>query len=153
MRLWLDVYDSNGDRIGPSRLGGGRVRRLQHGLEPGRDVAGAGGAGRPGGGLAAGPRRTVLAWMADGDQRWFVGGGVIDQLTVRLGAQGETLLDVSGQDLIEELNRFAVGETVIDNTLPATEEGTSLAQFFLHWLPSTRGGRLTRLSASRNSFT
>lgn len=136
MRLWLDVYDSSGDKVGlgpiqavvsfaaSSRLNRAGTWQALVALDTrALDLLQ--------------PRRTALAWMADDTARWFVGGGVIDQLQVKLGTQGEMLLDVSGQDLLEELNRYAVGETVIDNTLPATEEGTQFYQFLRYWLPSS----------------
>lgn len=135
MRLWLDVYDATGERLGPgpvlpctsfaatARLCRAGTWQATVALDA-RSLA------------LLQARRTALAWLADGDARWFVGGGVIEQLSVRLSPEGEMLLEVAGQDLIEEMNRVAIGETVIDNTLaPDPEEGTQLDQLIYNWFP------------------
>lgn len=135
MRLWLDVYDAAGERLGPgpvlpctsfaatARLCRAGTWQATVALDA-RSLA------------LLQARRTALAWLADGDARWFVGGGVIEQLSVRLSPEGEMLLEVAGQDLIEEMNRIAIGEAVIDNTLaPDPEEGTQLDQLIYNWFP------------------
>lgn len=58
------------------------------------------------------PRRTVLAYtMVDGVQT-FIGGGTVESLRVRL-ADGAPMLEVSGRDLLEELNRSTVGDVIL----------------------------------------
>lgn len=83
------------------------------------------------------PRRPVLAWgMVDG-ARVFLGGGVIESLRVRV-ADGVPMLEVSGRDLLEELNRGTVGDVVVQQP---TTTGMSLISFVQANRPSTWGLR------------
>lgn len=58
------------------------------------------------------PRRTVLAYAMVNGVRTFIGGGTIEALLVRLGDDA-AMLEVSGRDLLEELNRGTVGDVVV----------------------------------------
>ena len=135
MRLWLDVYNSSGTQIGAGPIttatGFSATTRLNRAGQwqcsiPATDMRAAD---------LLQPKRTVLAWIADGDQRYFVGGGVIDTLVVRVDATGQPLLDVSGQDLLEELNRVSMGETVITNLV--TTGLSNFEAWILYFLPLT----------------
>lgn len=90
-------------------------------------------------------RRTVLAWsMIDGVKR-FLGGGVIDSLRVRMGADGAPMLEVSGQDLLEEFNRAPVGDVSIEEPGGAYD----LADYIADGLPAAwSGGSLTGTAPS-----
>lgn len=82
------------------------------------------------------PRRTALAWAMIDGQRYFLGGGTIDDLRVRLGANGVPMLEVSGRDLMEELSRSTVGDVVVDSS-----GSYDLYAFVYGNLPSTWGMR------------
>ena len=58
------------------------------------------------------PRRTVLAYAMVNGARTFIGGGTIEALHVTI-ADGAPMLEVSGRDLLEELNRGTVGDVVL----------------------------------------
>lgn len=58
------------------------------------------------------PRRTVLAYISLNGQPVFVGGGTIENLRVSI-ADGAPMLEISGRDLLEELNRGTVGDVVL----------------------------------------
>ena len=64
------------------------------------------------------PRRTVLAYGWINGERRFLGGGVIESMRVRIIADGPPMLEISGSDLLEELNRVPVGDISI--TQPGT---------------------------------
>lgn len=60
------------------------------------------------------PLRTVLAYaMVDG-VKTFLGGGTIEALQVRIRTEAP-MLEISGRDLIEELNRSTVGDVVVQH--------------------------------------
>lgn len=63
-------------------------------------------------------RRTVLAYGWINGERRFLGGGVIESMRVRIIADGPPMLEISGSDLLEELNRVPVGDISI--TQPGT---------------------------------
>jgi hypothetical protein len=61
------------------------------------------------------PKRTVLAWAMIAGRKTFIGGGTIEDLRVRL-ADGAPTLEISGRDLLEELNHGTVGDITFSNT-------------------------------------
>lgn len=138
MRMWLDV------QVGTTTTGAGPVVQLASFSAAERlNQAGTWSALVPATDDRAvdllQPRRTVLAWsMIDGVKR-FLGGGVIDSLRVRLGPDGAPMLEVSGQDLLEEFNRAPVGDVSIEQ--PGSYD---LADYIAAGLPASwSGGTLT----------
>lgn len=139
MRMWLDV------QVGTTTTGPGPVVQLARFSAAERlNQAGTWSALVPATDARAvdllQPRRTVLAWgWIDGVKR-FLGGGVIQSLRVRIGDDGEAMLEVSGQDLLEEFNRAPVGDVSIEQPGGAYK----LADYIADGLPSGwSGGTLT----------
>ena len=60
------------------------------------------------------PRRTVLAYALIDGVKTFLGGGTIETLRVQVN-DGAPALEVSGRDLLEELNRNTVGDVAVQN--------------------------------------
>lgn len=64
-------------------------------------------------------RRSCSIWgMLDGVQT-YLGGGVIDEITTRIGADGIAYLSVRGGDLLRELQRRSVGDLDLQDSDPA----------------------------------
>lgn len=109
------------------------------------------------------PRRTVLAYATIDGARTFIGGGVIEALSVNLSGDAP-MLDVSGRDLLEELNRSTVGDVVVsepagtgigwDDFIPdnlpagwaATWSNLTVAPFVGHFVYETFLGALVSVS-------
>lgn len=144
MRIWLDVESSPRTKTGPGPV----INVISFSSRSRLNQAGDWTATVPALDERAvdllQPRRTVLAWgMVDGAPV-FLGGGVIESLTVRMAGDTPTL-EVSGRDLLEELNRGTVGDVVVQQP---TTTGVSLYDFVRANQPSTWGGRaISPLSA------
>lgn len=126
MDLWLDVYDTAGNLVGPGPLAALEQFKLSQKLN---------GAGAWSASMTAldnramtllQPKRVVLAWTwAAGGGRQYLGGGVVEDLRVRV-TDGVPLLEASGGDLLRELAQAVVpyvesanGETTIRAAMPA----------------------------------
>lgn len=126
MDLWLDVYDTAGNLVGPGPLASLEQFKLSQKLN---------GAGAWSASMTAldnramtllQPKRVVLAWTwAAGGGRQYLGGGVVEDLRVRV-TDGVPLLEASGGDLLRELAQAVVpytesanGETTIRAAMPA----------------------------------
>lgn len=145
MRIWLDVESAPGVRTGPGPVitlasFSARARLNQAGdwsaMVPGLDTRAVD---------LLQPRRTVLAYaMIDGVQT-FIGGGVIESMRVRM--TGDTpMLEVSGRDLLEELNRGTVGDVVLSQ--PAgVGGGVSWSTFVGAHMPAAWPWTLSSLTA------
>lgn len=109
MQLWLDIYDTAGDLVGPGPVAAVRQFKQRSRLSAAGDWS----ATLSGLDVRAmeliQPRRTALAWgwHPDGG-RLFLGGGPIQDIRVRVD-EGAPGLEVSGGDLLMELADATVG--------------------------------------------
>lgn len=107
------------------------------------------------------PKRTVLAWAMIAGRKTFIGGGTIEDLRVRL-ADGAPTLEISGRDLLEELNHGTVGDITFSNSglgelavylglyLPSvwtlSDDVDAAPDFIAHFVYDTYLGSLTALA-------
>lgn len=58
-------------------------------------------------------RRAVLIYGMVNGEKTYLGGGTIDDIRTRMGADGIPILSVSGGDFLEELTRISVGKMTL----------------------------------------
>lgn len=109
MQIWLDIYDTAGNLVGPGPVAAVRQFKLRSRLSAAGDWA----ATLSGLDTRAmeliQPRRTALAWTWHPDGgRLFLGGGPITDIVVRVDDDTPGL-EVSGGDLLMELADATVG--------------------------------------------
>ena len=126
MELWLDMYDTSGDRIGPGPLASlvafKRTQRLSAGGSWSATISALDNRAM----TLIQPKRIALAYTwEDGGGTRFLGGGPIEDMRVRV-TDGVPMLEVSGGDLLWEMAAAVIpyaetadGEATLRTAMPA----------------------------------
>lgn len=109
MNIWIDIEDASGQRYGDGPITTATEWRSTRRL----DRAGTFSFQMP----AADPRaqylahkRIVRCWTVDGNGLRELGAGVIERISIQRPADGATMLEISGDDLLRELAHRTVGD-------------------------------------------